>query len=466
MHQQLERETKWMVDDGFVLPPLTDVVPGAHVAIDAVDLESVYYDTADHDLQAFGIVVRNRTGEDDTGWQVKVPADDGRLELHWPPADSMPEELVRLLAGVSLGKPLHSVTTIRTHRRRHRVDSAGALRFELADDGVRATNGAALLAWREVEVELAPGTATVPKRLRKRLKSSGARPSDYPSKLAHAIGGTPRKVSKAPSTVLSYLDEQIDQIIRGDLELRRSLDPIHDTRVAFRRIRSVLRVFDRRLTVDVATFDGELKWFAGVLGEVRDAQVQQERFAAALDRIAPELVLGPVRSRISSDLMAIELPARKAVDDAMISERYVEILNTLRQWRIDPPVVKNVSVGDLRDDARRASRKARRRLAGALDHDDAELLHGARKAAKRARYAAELVEPIDGQAARRRKGHKEVQSVLGDHQDTVVAKEVLRRLGATAGATPAENGFTFGILYGREDAIAAQCRAQARSLLN
>jgi CHAD domain-containing protein len=46
-----------------------------------------------------------------------------------------------------------------------------------------------------------------------------------------------------------------------------------------------------------------------------------------------------------------------------------------------------------------------------------------RKAAKRARYAAELLPPVGGakHTKRTKKHYKGIQSVLGDNQDTVVA---------------------------------------------
>ncbi len=77
----------------------------------------------------------------------------------------------------------------------------------------------------------------------------------------------------------------------------------------------------------------------------------------------------------------------------------------------------------------------------------------ARKAAKRARYAAELFGK-----GRNVKRYKRIQSVLGDHQDTVVAAGTLRRMALTAGMAHGENGFTFGLLYAREQHLAAECR--------
>lgn len=465
MGEHLERERKWSVDADFRLPDVADLAPDAEVSVDTVELVSAYVDTADGDLRAHGIVVRRRDGDDDTGWQVKLPTGDGRLELHWPLADEPPEEMVRALRGVALGGDLVPTATIRTRRDRHTVSSRGAVLFEIADDHVRASVGDTLLAWREIEVELGPDVAAVPRKLRRRLRAAGAVRSAYPSKLARAVGDRPSvSRSDASAALADYTSRQIDEVMLGDVALRRGQDPIHDTRVAIRRLRSIIRVFADVLDPAAADLEPELKWFAGVLGEVRDPQVQQERFVEALDAIPDELVLGPVRSRIRSDLRGLELPARRAVDDAMASDRYAGIVSTLRGWRDVSPVPADLSTSAVRTLARKASRKADRRMATALEGDDPDLLHRARKAAKRARYAAEAITPIDSSADRTMARHEAVQSILGDHQDTVVAREVLRRLGATAGTAPRENGFTFGLLYAREERLAAECRARVREI--
>jgi hypothetical protein len=43
-----------------------------------------------------------------------------------------------------------------------------------------------------------------------------------------------------------------------------------------------------------------------------------------------------------------------------------------------------------------------------------------------------------------------VQGRLGERQDAVIAAGFLRRVGAAAGTTPGENGFTYGLLLGLE----------------
>ena len=108
----------------------------------------------------------------------------------------------------------------------------------------------------------------------------------------------------------------------------------------------------------------------------------------------------------------------------------------------------------MRKAARRAARKADKRLAAGLDANRDELLHRARKAAKRARYAAELTAPVRGRKAKRaRKHYKRIQRVLGEHQDAVVASDTLWHAATRAGAA-GHNGFTYGLLLAREQARA------------
>jgi CHAD domain-containing protein len=116
--------------------------------------------------------------------------------------------------------------------------------------------------------------------------------------------------------------------------------------------------------------------------------------------------------------------------------------------------------------AKKAARKARRRLAEADQARDlATALHRARKASKRARYSAELVEPLGTKKAATRIRHfKRIQSVLGTYQDSVLAADLLRRLGAGAGSLPGHNGFTYGVLYDREIVAGERAREEIASL--
>ena len=468
MHDLLEREIKWEVDERFVLPRIDDIVDGGNVEQATVELSSTYYDTADRDLQTHGVQLRR----DDSGWRLEVP--DERIEIHARPSEGPPSELTEMLTGLRLGKPLIDVATIRTVRDRYRITDPKRERLcaEVDDDRVQASVGHRLLAWREIDVELGVAARSLPRLLAQRLEEAGAHKSGYPSKLARVSPQTrtaPPAETSAHRGLAGYLTEQIDVIFEGDLGLRRGRDPIHDTRVAIRRLRSTLRVFKKLLDPSaVGHLDEELKWFAGLLGEVRDCQVQRRRFDKALAEWPPELVLGPVANRINSELLSVQLQARKRVTEAMDSPRYLDILAVLQRWRTDAPIVSPPTGKALNKRARRAGRKADRRLAAAVRTGDDAPLHRARKAAKRARYAAELLAPVDNSkhAKRTVKQYKRIQRVLGEHQDGVVASDTLRRLALTAGTTAGENGFTYGLLYAREQRTAAAARRRARELVS
>ncbi|MDV7246750.1 MULTISPECIES: CYTH and CHAD domain-containing protein [Rhodococcus] len=482
LEAQREREDKYEVGLDFAVPDLARMLPAdGRIEQATINLDSVYYDTADQDLFRHHVTLRRRSGGSDAGWHLKVPADKARTELRLPPSngDSIPAELAELAAGVTLGKSLHPVAMISTVRSAHRLyDHHGTLLAEVADDRVQATalgESAQATVWREVEVELGEaGDEKLLKRIGKRLSRGDAHPSHRRSKLDRALSAdhqatAPDADRTARAVLLEYLDAQVQAIIAGDVALRGGRDPIHPTRVGIRRLRSTLRVYSGMFDPAARDWlDAELSWYAGLLGQVRDRQVQRERFAAAVAALPTELVLGPVAARIENDLLAEQLHHRAAVMEALGGDRYRELLTALTAWRTSPPLAEEVTGRrSIERGARRAGRKAVKRVVGAAAGTDDAALHRARKAAKRARYAAELAQPVLGKKKAKKKvaTYKKMQEVLGEHQDSVVAADILRGLGARAGTTPGENGFTFGLLYGLEQQAARQARVNAARLV-
>ena len=262
----------------------------------------------------------------------------------------------------------------------------------------------------------------------------------------------------------AYLRQQVEAVFAAAPGIPDAR-AVHHTRVAVRRLRSTLRVFGPMLTLspdDAAALDDELRWYGGLLGEVRDRQVQRTRFTAALAALPPEDVLGPVAARIEGVLHPEQLHAEEEIAQATPSERCLRLRHLLGTWRHHPPVAE-VDTQALRKRARKAAKKAERRLAETCrDGSDVDL-HRARKAAKRARYAGELLEPL-GHGKKQRKRYKQVQVLLGDHQDAVVAAATLRRL--VTGVPSGESGFTFGLLLAGERAEADRLRGEACRLVD
>ncbi|MGV8873141.1 MAG: CHAD domain-containing protein [Rhodococcus sp. (in: high G+C Gram-positive bacteria)] len=474
---QFEREDKFDVDADFQLPTLTSLVPAdGELVASETHLISEYFDTAGHDLLRRGITLRRRTGDSDNGWHAKVPAEKARTEIRLPLGagadNAVPDELSDVLRGAVVGGELSAVATLTTRRTVHTVsDADGAVVAEIADDEVSVVliGGATGPQWREVEVELgAAGSESFLKKAGKVLRAAGARPSAHPSKLDRALSVV-REVSADNGVRLltDYLDEQVQAIVAGDVYLRRGLDPIHSTRVAIRRYRSTLRVFGTLFEDEpTAHLDTELSWYASILGEVRDRQVQRARFAAALRELPSEWVLGPVASRIENDLLAEQIRYRESAMTELDGDRYRALLATLTAWSRRLPIDGEVGERLLVKLARKAGTKAIDRTKSAVRGTDDEALHRARKASKRARYAAELVAPVvDKKSAKANiKRFKAIQEVLGEHQDAVIAAGILRTLGARAGTTAGENGFTFGLLFERERRAAESARDEASRL--
>ncbi|MFD6357064.1 CYTH and CHAD domain-containing protein [Nocardia tengchongensis] len=468
MRDVLERESKWAVDRDFALPRLDDLVENSRIEEVLVELTSVYFDTAERDLLSHDLTLRRRDGDDESGWQLKIPGSSGRVEVTAQVSDELPDELAQIIVGAALAKPVNAVARIHTLRRRHRIfGSDGELIVEIDDDLVDSTaidRSAELVAWREIEVELGPHTDKLPAILRDRLTKKGACESSDRSKLSRVLperSGPLTTRPRAERAMHEYLTTQIDRIFVGDVRLRRGEEPIHDTRVATRRLRSTLRVFGKLLDRGaVGEIDSELKWYAALLGDIRDCHVQRRRLADELDALPPELVLGPVAARIDSTLLARQLQSRKALAEAMNSPRYLRLLATLRTWNSKPPFERPIRGRQLVVRAHRAADKADRRLATALRNHRHELLHRARKAAKRARYAAELHQPVRNPARAKSdvKHYKKIQRILGSYNDGTVSAGFLWRTATAAGTTGNENGFTYGLLYANARQAAERAR--------
>ncbi|MFD8377574.1 CHAD domain-containing protein [Streptomyces sp. NPDC059679] len=493
-----EIERKYEAPDDGRLPELAGIAEVAGVA-EVVDkgvatLDATYYDTVDQRLAADGITLRRRTGGSDAGWHLKLPAGpDARDEIRAPLSDTLPAELAALVRSRVRDQALVPLVRLVSERNvRHLVDAGGALLAELSADHVTARRltpePGGPVEWTEVETELAPGgDPAFLDALESHLTEAGLRRSAAPSKLARALAETgvaikADKASKAGKAskkgkegkkaaeptagdvVLDYVRAQIAAIISLDPAVRLDVpDSVHRMRVATRRLRSCFRsyrkVLDRAVTDPIGD---ELKWLAGELGIDRDREVLTARIEERLGEVPVELRLGPVSARLRIWSQTSRLGARERLIGVLDGERYLALLATLDALSADPPLrpaaarpaEKVILAAVLRDDERLA-RLVTAALAAPPGHDRDVAVHEARKKAKRVRYAAEAARPVLGKPAKAfARLMTELQDLLGDHQDSVVARATLRELAVQAHGA-GESAFTFGLLYGREEARAA-----------
>ncbi len=286
------------------------------------------------------------------------------------------------------------------------------------------------------------------------------------------IAGTqPRRSASSGEMVLAYLRAQagalksLEPMVRAD-----EFDAVHQMRVATRRLRAALRSFGQVIPrSDSKRLAGELQWLGGLLGAARDAEVLRAHLQASLRDTPAELLIGPVQARVQGHFAPIRAAARTELLEALDSPRYTELLASLDLLAVGP--LPGPRAGDPARDVlpaavRRAYRQAdtRMHLARHAPPGPARdvALHQARKSARRARYAAEATRPAIGRPSRRfARQMKKVQSVLGDHQDAVIARQAARDLGIGAHLA-GENAFTYGLLNEREAHWAERRQADAR----
>ena len=491
-----ETELKYDAPAGTPLPELLDLGELPQVASQSaaptVKSDAIYYDTAAYDLARAGITLRRRTGGKDAGWHLKVPesAASTRTELRLPQGPEPPAEFVELLTARLRGRPLQPVATITTRRERCTLlDAEGGPLAEVAHDTVTAAamgREAALKRWIEVKVELAPDVdagqgARLLKAADRTLRRRGLTPSAHRMKLAAALAdalppGPELRLDQASAAdvVRAYLREQCEELLRLDLLVRRSEpDAVHRLRVAARRSRAALQEFGRLFGgLRTRHLISELRWLGQELGAARDQEVLRDLFLRQLDEIPVESVLGPVRARVAGHFAPLLADAERRVGDVLDSPRYLDLLNDFEDFVATPPSVEadteeaqRPAKNALPRLVRRSQRRVQRRMRAAtqaLPGERDRALHAARKAAKRARYAAEAASPALGKQPRKSaKALKKLQSTLGEHQDAAIASEVLRALALRAHAE-GENAYTYGLLHERLAALRARSAEHAR----
>jgi CHAD domain-containing protein len=466
-----EQEDKFEVDLDWAMPQLKRLLPdGGRLDQSVRHLEDTYFDTAGAGLRLFDIRLRRRVEGSDTGWRLNVPNGTAREELQsGARTKGLPPALAKVVTGLRAGDRLDPVARVSATRTSYRVlNFDGELALEIADDQVESGSPdgqSRLHSWREVEGQLGPaGTKKDLERARKLLRAAGATPSTVHTKLDRALGPVSSKgvePAARPGTVGelagAYIAAQCIVLASNDVRLRTGAPVVHETRVAVRRLRSTLLTFDDVFEPAPAQeLNDELSWYADLLGQVRDREVLNARLTTLVSELPPEYLRGPAEALITKTLATERDDAMQRLNAAMRTRRYQHLVHLLRGWKTAPPLT---GAGMRNENAaikyvKAARRKADKRLRNA---DSVEQLHRARKAEKRLRYAAELAEPADSRMKRVARRAKDLQTLLGEHQDAVVAANFLSTMSASD-QEDGDSGFTCGVLMANELSRAADIR--------
>jgi len=265
------------------------------------------------------------------------------------------------------------------------------------------------------------------------------------------------------------LAEQLRELLRHDPGVRLGDDPedVHRFRVATRRSRALIRATRPLLAEHLAALGAELKWLAGLLGPIRDHDVLIGRLRAETRKLGDDRVGGEM-------LVALLEDEREHLRDELLSavqsQRYFELLDAFELAITSlPEVTPNVKAREIAAAELQKLRRAAKTL-GARPTDNE--LHALRIKAKRARYSAELAAAgRDGKQLRRYVGAlRELQDVIGEHQDAVVSEATLRKLARARTAVAAGRLIEYARRRRRQqrqvypEALAAALERGAKSL--
>jgi CHAD domain-containing protein len=250
--------------------------------------------------------------------------------------------------------------------------------------------------------------------------------------------GDPADRQATPDPVLDYVSGQVARLHEAESEVRANEpDGVHDMRVTVRRLRTAMVVYGSMFEENLAeSLAGELRWLGQTLAPSRDLEVIGDRLVAAMKD--SRLGGGEVPGHLVRSLAHAQEAARDQLIEALDSTRREALQQVLGGLAAEPPGAVRSAESDDPDVRRLAdstwsdlrTRAADAASAAPASHARDTALHKLRKAAKRVRYALELVTRVDDQRRPEDKrtldALQDLQRVLGEHHDTVATREWLR----------------------------------------
>jgi CHAD domain-containing protein len=340
----------------------------------------------------------------------------------------------------------------------------------------------------EIEGELHPGIEAFVTQMRGVLGLKPVRVSKYGAGL-FAMGQSPEADSDLGPTRIDdslSLGELSFAVLRRQFATMRAheagsrlgedLEEVHDMRVATRRMRAAIKLFQDALPERARWARDELKWVTGALGDVRDLDVQLEQIEEWSEGADEE-----GREALSRTGKALERQREEA------RGRLIEALDSARYERLESSFAAMLKLGPTREvipgggpDPRSKadepvlsagpdllSHRYRKwcKLAEGIDEgSEPEDFHELRKEGKRLRYALEFFTPVYGEetTAGLIRALKTLQDDLGRHQDAIVATERLRELATGSHRFPTRAAFVMGLYAQSHLQEAAEVRKNLR----
>jgi CHAD domain-containing protein len=269
---------------------------------------------------------------------------------------------------------------------------------------------------------------------------------------ATVTGATAREaITLAVRSTVERLVEQ-----QALVQLATNSEAAHQARVATRRLRSDLRTFSVLFEPGaIGQLRDELGWLAGLLGQVRDADILMARLQPSLGSDEATAEQREILGRLNRQ----QAKARMELLTAMAEPRYSALLDSLARLAAAPPLSE---VAEAPADefmamiVGRTWRKLRSAVLKLDKHPDDARLHAVRIEAKRCRYAVEAAAPAVGKAAVRfAEAVADLQQALGDYNDAVISAGWLTQ---ASGQMDASTAFLAGVLHEAQNGLARKAK--------
>jgi triphosphatase len=478
---------RWVEDIANRHTEARQVKGAAHRQVDT------YLDTDDWRLfrAGFSLRVRKRRGGTEATLKALSPPSGAlrrRREITEPVPAADPRTVlategpvgarVRAMVG---RRQLGPVVEVRTLRTPFRLSQDGREVAELVLDQttIPVSPGQAPARLRRVEIEAAEPSALVD-TLVAELERLGA---VHPSRLSKfeaalmAVGRSPAVPDLGPvgiteqssigEVAFASLRRHVAAMLDHEPGTRLGEDPeeLHDMRVATRRLRAALALFDGVLPVRAQALREQLRWVASALGAVRDLDVQMEQLASW--ELEAEDEDRSALAALAETLRDEQAGAREAMMAVLNSARYDRLVRSLEGFARRGPSRRDtrarapslLEVPELIEARYAKVRRAGDRIGPAAGP---EAYHRLRIRCKRLRYALEFVAPLyPKEAPSFIKAVTKAQDILGLHQDAQVAMARLRGLaGDREAPLPPETIFAMGRVAERYNARSAKLRSR------
>jgi CHAD domain-containing protein len=438
------------------------VIPGYRIEGEGTkDLDDAYFDTPDWRINHAGFTCRVRRKGTSAELTLKSMAEtvEGirsrrevteRLALTEPIEPTCaPGVCGEMLRAVSGRRPLEQLFRVKTNRATFALHDAVSQVAEIAVDATTITGGVEEARLERVEVEIAGGSVERARRFVDVMVAAlGLKPSET-SKFGAGLAASGHHVPpKKPSLGVTEIDagmsagEVAYAVLRKQFavfvmsepgtRLGEDIEALHDMRVATRRLRAAMSLFEPYLAPRLQAYREQFGWVADVLGEVRDLDVQLERMADWREGLAEE----QAHALDSIDALLVERreAARKRLLAALNSRRYESLVSRFatvlkrgspRSFAPAKPPALTVAPALV------AKRYRQLRKAG----DDigprspASDYHALRIRGKKLRYAVEFFGSLYGRPATEfAERLTALQDLLGLHQDAEVAETMLAEI--------------------------------------